>query len=216
MPQHEPPGTRRGSGGSRWGAQILRRPAQVVFAGVAQPVEVVRAVKRLPVANERTRILSLDEQRRLLRACAPKLQAIVALALITGARIGELCTLRREQCDGGYLTFLETKNGKARRIPVSPAMAEILPEQSKVSAWVFTNPRTGNPYTTLAASFKRALTRAGIVTGDVTLHTLRHTALSRMIEAGYTVNAEDVVTGGPHGIRTHDLRVANAALSQLS
>jgi integrase len=27
--------------------------------------------------------------------------------------------------------------------------------------------------------------RAGITTGDVTLHTLRHTALSRMIASGY-------------------------------
>ena len=33
--------------------------------------------------------------------------------------------------------------------------------------------------------FNRAVERAGIGTGDVTLHTLRHTALSRMIAAGY-------------------------------
>jgi hypothetical protein len=36
-----------------------------------------------------------------------------------------------------------------------------------------------------APAFDRALTRAGITSGDVTLHTLRHTALSRMIAAGY-------------------------------
>jgi hypothetical protein len=33
--------------------------------------------------------------------------------------------------------------------------------------------------------FARAVERAGIKTGDVTLHTLRHTALSRMIAKGY-------------------------------
>jgi integrase len=32
--------------------------------------------------------------------------------------------------------------------------------------------------------FERALERAKITTGDVTVHTLRHTALSRMIEHG--------------------------------
>ena len=37
----------------------------------------------------------------------------------------------------------------------------------------------------MASSFKRALERAKITTGDVTVHTLRHTALSRMIEAGF-------------------------------
>ena len=144
-----------------------------------------RGVKRLPVDNRRTRILSLDEQRRLLRACAGKLQGIVVLALITSARIGEILTLRWEQCEGGYLTFFKTKNGRARRIPISATMADVFSEQPALSPWVFTNPRTGKPYTTVAASFRRALERAGIQTRDVTPHTLRHTALSRMIEAGY-------------------------------
>ena len=234
-------------------------------------------VKRLPVANRRTRILSLDEQRRLLRACGPRLQAIVAVALITSARIGELLALRWDECDEEGVALLQTKNGKTRRIPMSPTIALILGEQPRTWPWVFTNPSTGRPYTTVVGSFRRALARAGITTGDVTLHTLRHTALSRMIEAGcddYTVmelsghsstrmlarythptkdrkisalessdvgttwaqradrddddqtesvddtpasaDIEGVVVGGPHGTRTHDLRVANAALSQLS
>ena len=111
----------------------------------------------------------------------------------------------------------------------------------------------------MAASLRRALARARITTGDVSLHTLRHTAISRMIESGiddYTVMEisghsstrmlarythptearkrealesftlstqcphesieDEEKAGGPHGARTHDLRVANAALSQLS
>ena len=36
----------------------------------------------------------------------------------------------------------------------------------------------------MAHVFKRAVVRARILTGDVSLHTLRHTALSRMIAAG--------------------------------
>ena len=144
-----------------------------------------RRVKRLRVENRRTQILSLDEQRRLLQACGPKLQGIVTLALITSARIGELLTLRWDQCEGESLLFLKTKNGRARRIPISPTMNAVLSEQPKTTTWVFANPRTGKPYTTGAASFRRALERAGITTGDVTPHTLRHTVLSRMLEAGY-------------------------------
>ena len=37
----------------------------------------------------------------------------------------------------------------------------------------------------VAHVFGRAVERAGITTGDVTLHTLRHRALSRMIAGGY-------------------------------
>ena len=144
-----------------------------------------RQVKRLHVENRRTRILFLDEQRRLLRACSPKLSGIVALALITGTRIGELLSLRWEQCDDHGITILHTKNGKPRTIPMSPTMKAILAEQPRNTAWVFTNPKTQKPFVALMPSFRRALSRAGIETGDVTLHTLRHTALSRMIDAGY-------------------------------
>lgn len=76
-----------------------------------------RGVKRFRLENRRTRILSPDEQRRLLEACErmPKLQALVKLALITGARIGELLDLRWEDCQDGYMTFWQTKNGRVRR-----------------------------------------------------------------------------------------------------
>jgi integrase len=50
--------------------------------------------KRLKVDNRRTRILTDNEQRGILQACRRKLCAIVAPALITGARIGELLALR--------------------------------------------------------------------------------------------------------------------------
>ena len=135
--------------------------------------------------NRRTRILSLDEQRRLLAVCHLKLQAILAMALITAARIGELLTLRWDQCDAREIVFLKTKNGKARRLPLSPTLAQILREQPHLTDYVFVNPRTQRPYTTIMASFRRALARAQIDDADIALHTLRHTALSQMIEAGY-------------------------------
>jgi len=229
-----------------------------------------RGVKRFRVENRRTRILTADEQRRLLEACErmPKLQALLELALITGARIGELVALRWEDCQDGYLTFWQTKNGKVRRIPITETIAALLAARPRIHAWVFTNARTEKPYTTIRKVFERALDRAKITTGDVTVHTLRHTALSRMIEHGlddYTVmsisghsstrmlerythptlerriaaldtfnlstkrpqnsvqekeaaEAASFVrnSGGRQEARTPDLRVANAALSQLS
>jgi len=229
-----------------------------------------RGVKRFRLQNRRTRILSPDEQRRLLDACVkmPKLQALLKLALITGARIGELLTLRWEDCQDGYLTFWHTKNGKVRRIPITETLAALLTSRPRIHPWVFTNAKTGKPYTTIRKVFERALKRAKITTGDVTVHTLRHTALSRMIEHGlddYTVmsisghsstrmlerythptlerriaaldtfnlstkrpqnsvqekEAAEAASfarnfGGRQEARTPDLRVANAALSQLS
>ena len=224
----------------------------------------MRGVRRLKVDNRRTRILTETEQLSLLQACPKMLAGIVRLALITSARIGELLAVKWDDVSDRELVFPETKNGRARSIPVSPAMKAVFDQCPRGrSPWVFTNPRTRRPYTVngVAHVFRRAVERAGIRTGDVTLHTLRHTAISRMIAMGVddftvmaisghrsirmlerythpteprkldaletfaavdgqnlgrTENRDAEKRGGPHGIRTHDLRVANAALSQLS
>ena len=188
---------------------------------------------------------------------------------MTGESVRQLREVRR------YITFMETKNGRMRRIPISPAIAALLDVQAKIHPWVFTNSRTEQPYTVNGArhTFDRAVATASIADPEnVTLHTLRHTALSRMIASGfddytvmsisghsstrmlarYTHPTEDrklaaltlapLVTdwsrsgsvtaqqqkeveelkdllgkvGGRQEDRTPDLRIANAALSQLS
>jgi integrase len=103
-----------------------------------------RGVKRFRVQNRRTRILSADEQRRVLDASErmPTLQALLKLALITGARIGELLALRWEDCQDGYLTFWDTKNGKVRRIPITDMIDALLASKPRIHAWVFTNAET--------------------------------------------------------------------------
>ena len=142
------------------------------------------------------------------------------------------------------------------------AIRAVLAQLPRHTDVVFTNARTRDRYTVngFRHSFNRALARAGIDSGDVSPHTLRHTALGRMIAHGasdYTVMAisghsstrmlerythlteelkvDALETGRPMGTfwahadsqgsgfdggrqedRTPDLRVANAALSQLS
>src|SRR5262245_57652063 len=75
--------------------------------------------------NRRWRILTEDEQQRLLTAWPRKLRAVVTLALITAARAGEILALRSAHCQDGYVTFLEMKNGKSRRIPISSTPIDI-------------------------------------------------------------------------------------------
>src|SRR5262245_2153318 len=63
-------------------------------------------------------------------------------------------------------------------------MRELLDSLPRRHPHVFTNSRTGQPYQNVRKVFERALARAGITTGDVTIHTLRHTAITRMLGAG--------------------------------
>lgn len=155
-------------------------------------------VQKLKVKNRRTRILTDEEQAALLAACPRKLAHIVALLLITGARADEILSLTWADVTPQELVFLDTKNGKTRRLPVSPDVQAILDGCPKgVSPWVFTNVRTRNRFTVNGVGhvFKRAVVRAGILTGDVTLHVLRHTAISRMIAQGIDDHTVMAVSG---------------------
>ena len=60
------------------------------------------------------------------------MRGIATLALIPGARIGELLALRWEDCQDGYVTFWETKNGRPRRLPISPEIEAVLAAQPRV------------------------------------------------------------------------------------
>ena len=146
-----------------------------------------RHVKRLKVENRRTRILTEAEEAALLAAAPGKVRAFVGLALITGARAGELLDLTwanvRERRD-------RVPRDEERPDAADPAERRRWTRSSRRcrdgDAYVFTNPRTRKPYTVngVAHVVRRAYQRADITLGDVTLHTLRHTALSRMIAAG--------------------------------
>lgn len=154
-----------------------------------------RRVKLLRVDNRRTRTLSAEEEQALVDACQGKFKALVTLALLTGARLGELLGLKWTDITEDELTFLETKNGRTRRLPVTAAMKAVFDSLPKIHEFVFTNPRTEEPYTSIGNSFERALERADITTGDVSFHTLRHTALSRMIAEGHSDHTVMAISG---------------------
>ena len=163
-----------------------------------------RNVKRLRVENRRTRILTADEQARLVATCRGKVRAVVWLALITGARIGELLTLRWDDVTDQELVFWNTKNGRTRRLPLTPSILAVLRTlpRSPDHPFVVTNAETVKAYTVngLRHMFDRAVRRAGIVPDeDVTLHTLRHTAISRMIAEGHNDHTVMAVVGHSSG-----------------
>ena len=134
------------------------------------------------------------------RPARGKLRALVLLALITGARIGELLKLRWDDVTDQELVFWNTKNGKTRRIPLTASILEVLRTVPRVPShkYVITNVETEEAYTVdgVRCMFDRAVQRAGIVPDeDVTLHTLRHTAISRMIAEGHNDHTVMAISG---------------------
>lgn len=155
-----------------------------------------RKVRQETETGKRDRILSADEQSRLVEACRAssweRLYLLVLLALTTGARRGELRRLRYADVDftRQTVTFLETKNGDDRTVPLTAdVVAELkrLPRPIRDDALVFGSPtmREHPHYIEQPFEFDKpwraALETAGIE--GLTFHGLRHTAVTRLTNA---------------------------------
>ena len=158
------------------------------------------AVRPLKDTGHRDRILTPDEQRALLAAYEKGrrrfVKPIIELLLITGARLGEVLALRWDDCRDGYMRFVDTKNGHERRLPITSQMVAILAQvPRRHPMFVFMSGRSGTRYDRILTGFKAALKDAGINPKGVVIHSLRHTALSRMMAAGMDVRTVQEISG---------------------
>ena len=148
---------------------------------IANPVMLVR---KPPSPQGRNRILSHEEEVKLLQACEPKAnrniytRPFIILALETAMRRGELLSLRWDNIDCAKRTaFLHlTKNGDSRTVPLSIRAIEAL----KALPRSIDGRVLPINFAALENTFKRARERAGL--NDLRIHDLRHTAITRLAE----------------------------------
>lgn len=138
--------------------------------------------------RQRERILSAQEEARLLAACAgddarrQRLRVLIITALDTGMRFGELRRLTWRQIDFKtkeiFIHSTHTKNQRERLVGLSSRLA------AELTAWRALHPNA-QPLdlvfgitTTVKTAWQAARTRAGLP--DVRLHDLRHTNATRI------------------------------------
>jgi len=161
----------------------------------------VAAVARPRYDNKRTCLLSPAEVERLLSACEkspnPLLKPIVQLLLATAARKRELLNARLEHIDVERAEWLLplTKNGRARRVPLSKAALAVIKElpRSKDCPWLLPNPATGKPFDNIKRAWATACKAAGLP--HLHLHDLRHAAIGAMINSGVDLYVAGKVAG---------------------
>jgi integrase len=108
----------------------------------------------------------------------PQAVAVIRAAILTGARISELLTLRRQNIrrDEMELHLPDTKTGFSRR-PISGAALAVFDGVERMPGVEFVfravnTPAEPLPYNTVEKVFRRIVHRAGVE--RCTLHTLRH------------------------------------------
>ncbi|MFC2170269.1 tyrosine-type recombinase/integrase [Acidobacteriota bacterium] len=133
------------------------------------------------------RILTKEEEDRLLGVTSDHLKPILIVALNTGMRKGEILNLKWRQIDLSkkFIKVEKTKSERTRYISINSEVSNLLDKLRKERGkeeFVFTNPETGKPFADLKNAFRGACRRANI--RKFRFHDLRHTFASRLVERG--------------------------------
>jgi integrase len=105
----------------------------------------MKAVKPYRVDNVRMRVLSPDEIQKLLESCPPALALIARTTLESLPRLSEVLNLRIEDLGQDYATIVQTKNGKTRKVPLTPELRAELVKHAHKSGFIFGQGKDGKP-----------------------------------------------------------------------
>jgi integrase/recombinase XerD len=163
--------------------RVLKHPDAV--ADLPRPV---RERKRLPA------VLSRDEVIRLFQAVGNlKHRAVLLVIYAGGLRVSEAVQLKVSDVDGQRKSIFVRggKGGKDRYTIVGDAALEALREYWRIyrpTDWLFPGVRPDAPLSTrtIQAAFREARRRAGI-RKDATVHTLRHSFATHLLENGVDI-----------------------------
>jgi integrase len=160
-----------------------------------------RGIRRLKEDDGRVRFLDASERARLFDACRaskyPRLYALALMAMLTGARKGELLALRWRDLDlaKGLAGLGKTKNGDRRTLVLLPQVIEALrPFQGDAERFVFgsVGSRFQSP-ASVDSAWRDAVDRAQVK--NFRFHDLRHCCASYMAQDGAPLNVIAEVLG---------------------
>ena len=177
----------------------LRRP------DLAAEIYHLREPQKIP------QVMSQDEARRLLAVASRlKVRVLLSLAYGCGLRAGEIVRLKVKHIDRAQniIRIEQSKGRKDRNVMLSAEMLDLLRQWWKArrpgydsttpvaERWLFPGQRPGKSMTTrqLGRMFHEAADAAGIKKG-VTLHALRHSFATHLLEHGTDIRKIKAVLG---------------------
>jgi integrase/recombinase XerD len=177
----------------------LRRP------DLAAEIYHLREPQKIPL------VMSQDETRRLLAVAGNlKVRMLLSLGYGCGLRAGEVVRLKVKHIDSAQkiIRVEQSKGRKDRNVMLSPEVLDLLRQWWKVrpsrhdagtireERWLFPGNRSGKTMSTrqLNRLFHEAADAAGIKKG-VTLHALRHSFATHLLERGTDIRVIQALLG---------------------
>lgn len=162
-------------------------------------------IRRFREGQSRIEYLTVEQARRLLE-CAkiddnPHVYPFVLIGLETGMRRAEILTMRREHVDlARRVIFVPQAKAGAREQPITAHLAEFLSHHlaglPADTLWVFPSPTAQSGHATdIGKGFRRAVAAAGLDPKKVVRHTLRHTAITHLVQAGVDLPTVKRISG---------------------
>ena len=164
----------------------------------------IREPQKIPL------VMSPDETKRLLAVAHNlKVRVLLSLGYGCGLRAGEVIRLKVKHIDSAQkiIRIEQSKGRKDRNVMLSAEMLDLLRQWWKVrrgfdatiplqERWLFPGRRPGKPMTTrqLNRLFHEAADAAGIRKG-VTLHALRHSFATHLLERGTDIRVIQALLG---------------------
>lgn len=164
---------------------------KIFFHEVESRTIEVNLIKRPKREKVLPNVLSKKEVKQILMAPSNmKHRAMLAVIYSCGLRCGELLRLKPEHIDSNRMVLIvkQSKGKKDRITPLSQKIVDLLREYYPVfrpKTWLFEGMTVGEMYDerSLQKVLKSAVARAGI-RKPVTLHWLRHSYATHLLEAG--------------------------------
>lgn len=186
------------------------------YAWKCERLDKLPYIPRQKESVTKERFLSLPEEEAIVKTLRQldrdDIADLVIFQLDTGARIGETLKLTGDACTPKQVTFYDTKNHKDHVVPLTPRVSQIISKRLEVfgDGKIF----PGLTYEKIRYEFVRALQINQIDDHAVTIHTLRHTFASRLVQRGVSIQTVSKLMN--HSSLQVTMRYAKLAPSNLT
>ena len=162
-------------------------------------------IRRLKESRGRITYLTVEQTKHLI-ACAlednsPQIYPFVVIAIETSMRMAEILSIQKSNIDlDRRVIYVPRAKSGPREQPITQHLADFLVKCIEASQsgtdWLFPSPTAREGHTVnIRKPFRRVVAAAGLDPDQVVRHTLRHTAITHLVQAGVDLPTVKRISG---------------------